>query len=293
MRLLLPLEHGAWGVLLVPYLATAAIARRADGAVVLCLAALFLLYLARQPLELLLAPQAMRYYARRPTVREAAAPTRHALWAWFLVYGTGVALVGLPLLIVFHRFSLLILAAIAAVFFVLRIYFLRRRQERSLAGEWLVVPGLTLGAPAAWIAATGMLDATAFLLWLLHTLFFSSGIFYVKFRIRVLERKQPVGTFWQRVVFARDLIAYHLLMLVFAVSVVHIGWASNLHVAPRGPEHWSGWIAALPFLPAAVRALTRVVWFGGRFEIRRLGWTEVAHSLVFGALLVLTFGLRN
>lgn len=56
MRLLLPREHGAWGVLLIPFLTTAAIGRRADAPVMLCLAAVFLLYLARHPLEFLLAP---------------------------------------------------------------------------------------------------------------------------------------------------------------------------------------------------------------------------------------------
>lgn len=304
MRLFLPREHGAWGVLLIPFLATAAIARRADAPVVLTLVAVFLFYLARHPLELLLAPQARRYYRDQgprpgdepPEVKETrvgiAVPPR-ALLGWFLIYGAAGIVVALPLLLVFHRYGLLILGGVAAGFLVLRVELLRQRAERSLLGEWLAVPGLTLSAPTAWVAATGVLDATAVLLWLLHTLFFSSGIFYVKFRIRALQQKRPLATFWGRVVFARDLIGYHLLMLVFAASVVHIGWASSFEVAPRGPEHWAPWIAALPFLPAALRALARVIWFGGRFEIKRLGWTEVAHSVVFGALLVLTFGLRN
>lgn len=303
MMLFLPREHGAWGALLIPFLTTAAIARRADAPVVLCLAAAFLFYLARHPLELLLAPQAQRFYrggGRRaegngtgeagPVEKGLASRT---LIGWFALYATLGTLAGLPLLLIFERQALLVLAVIAAVFFILRVILLRRRAERSLLGEWLVVPGLTLTAPAAWVAATGTLDRTALLLWLLHTLFFSSGIFYVKFRIRALQRKAPFESLWQRLAFAGDLITYHLLMLVFAAAVVHIGRSANLLIAPRGPVHWAGWIALLPFLPVSLRALARVVWLGRRFEIKRVGWTEVAHALVFAALLVLTFGLRS
>ena len=306
MKLLLPREHGAWGILLIPFITTAAIAPAAaggDAPVLLCLAAVFLAYLARHPLELLLAPQVKRFYrdaGRAPSQREAGEQeaatsilSSRALLAWFSLYGTLGVLVALPLFLTFHRYALLALVGVGGGFFVLRVLMLRTGAERSLLGEWLAVPGLALTAPAAWVAATGTLDGTALLFWLLHTLFFSSGIFYVKFRIRVLAEKRPLGSLWERVVFAREVIIYHVLMVLFAAVVVRIGWASVLPLAARGPEHWVSWVAALPFLPAAGRALAGVIWLNGRFQIKRLGWSEVAHSLVFAVLLILVFGLRN
>lgn len=303
MKLLLPREHGAWGILLIPFLTTAAIARRGDAPVVLCLAAIFLAYLARHPLELLLAPQIKRFYrgaARGSSQHGAGEPeaqagvlSNRALLGWFSLYAALGSLAALPLFLVFHRKGLLVLAGVAGGFFLLRVLMLRTRAERSLLGEWLAAPGLALTAPAAWVAATGSLNGTALLFWLLHTLFFSSGIFYVKFRIRVLAEKRSLGSLWERVVFAREVIIYHVLMVLFAATVVHIGWASALPVAPRGPEHWASWVAALPFLPAAGRALAGVIWLDGRLQIKRLGWSEVAHSLIFAALLILSFGLRE
>jgi hypothetical protein len=43
------------------------------------------------------------------------------------------------------------------------------------------------------------------------------------------------------------------------------------------------------FVPGILRACQLAVQLGQRFPIRRLGWTEVIHAVVFAALLVLAF----
>ncbi|MGA2920583.1 MAG: hypothetical protein ABSE28_05730 [Candidatus Sulfotelmatobacter sp.] len=80
---------------------------------------------------------------------------------------------------------------------------------------------------------------------------------------------------------------------------VEVGWsflAGNLLLAGiLVLAYWLRWlpvIALIAFLPVFIRGL---VWFvqGPQLIVvrRRLGWTELAHALAFGALLTAGFGL--
>jgi len=131
--------------------------------------------------------------------------------------------------------------------------------------------GLSLSALVAWVAATGGLDSTGFLVCALNAAFFGCGILYVKSRIRarLAHRRPEAGAM------AGVTITFHVAVVMFALVLV-----------------WRGWIAPLvvvPFVLAAVRAKwglsTKQKWL----PLPRLGWSEVALSLVFAALLILGF----
>ena len=75
--------------------------------------------------------------------------------------------------------------------------------------------------------------------------------------------------------FAWPVLVYHLALLMFLVS---------LSVAAAFPG-----AVVVAFVPAILRASGLAVHLGRKFPIRRLGWTEVAHSLLFAVLLILSF----
>ena len=131
--------------------------------------------------------------------------------------------------------------------------------------------GLSLSALVAWVAATGGLDSTGFLVWALNAAFFGCGILYVKSRIRA---RLAVGQA-EAGAMAAVTIAFHVAVVMFVLGLV-----------------WRGWIAPMvvvPFVLAAVRAMwglsTKQKWL----SLPRLGWSEVALSLVFAAVMVFGF----
>jgi hypothetical protein len=280
----MPAEHGAWGILLVPLVTSAALAHPAGapwtaaGLVVTCTLSLFIL---RGSVE------------AHGTWRALLSPAHLALLA--VSAATGLALILLP-----GRTLLLALALTALLLFLLHGWLLRRHharntgvppvlrplhpsglqpavEKRSLAAELLGVALLSLGAPAAWIAERGALDAHGAQVWLLNLLFFTGGVLYVKYRVRGVLAHRPFERWQERCAFAWPVCAYHLLLALFLAS-------------------WMWWQAQpvallLAFVPGIFRAHALLLQLGQRFPIKRLGWTEVAHALFFAAAQIA--GLRT
>ena len=163
------------------------------------------------------------------------------------------------------------LALLGALLAGERIRTARRGADRGLLAELIGASGLSLSALVAWVAATGGLDSTGWLVWALNAAFFSCGILYVKSRVRArrAHRRPQAGAM------AGVTITFNFAVVMFVLVLV-----------------WRGWIAPLvvvPFVLATVRAKwglsTKQKWL----PLPRLGWSEVALSLVFAALLILGF----
>jgi hypothetical protein len=249
---------------LIPYLTAVAIAGQWTGAVAVGLAAVLAAFIARYPLELLLNPGLYRRAGRPPR-----AQVRKFAWIYAAIAGAlGFWLVagwGLYLLLPIGLLALLLLAA--------HLRLGRGGEDRSWAAELLGTAGLTLSGMAGWVVATGGLNATGGLVWLLNCLFFSAGVVYVKGRIRqrlATHRPELRGT-------TRWMIACHAVMVLFVLSLFLARWISALVV--------------VPFVLAAARALWGVAQGERPFALRRLGWSEVALSVFFGLLLTLGFRL--
>lgn len=146
-----PREHGAWGILLIPFATAVGVAGVWNLPVALLLVSVLCFYLARTS------------YLKR-----------QLRWTVLLLAGSSAAL--LPLVLVGKRWWLLAVgAAVVPLAF--------RPTTRGLRAQLLAVAGLTLTAPAAWYAATGDLGGQAWRLWLLNALYFAGGVFYVKMHI--------------------------------------------------------------------------------------------------------------
>jgi hypothetical protein len=143
-----------------------------------------------------------------------------------------------------------------------------RKTTHSIAQHIVAVLGLTLTAPVMWYGGTGSLGAKAWILWGLNAAYFIGGVLHVKMHIAAAVRRCEFEGFADRLRLGYVNVGWHALVVVL-VSVLWpvMGWA---------------------YVPALMRSALGTALLSPRLQIKRLGWTEVAHSLVFAVLLVAT-----
>ncbi len=251
-----PKEHGAWAVLLGAFVAGAGIAGRFTGSLALLLIVLVGLALANGPLTVLV---------RRGT-DDGAMRSRALRWGG--LYAGAGAVAAIPLAFV-HPGVLFGFAGLAVAFGVVRVWLVRRRRDRGLAGELIGVAGLSLAGPAATAFVRGMIAPTDAVLWLLLCLYFCSGVFYVRMRVRAAQRNGAQGGHA-----LGACIGFHLL-LVLAVAILVAAAVVPWRVG-------TAFIPALGRVAVGLRVTTPL-------NLRRLGWSEVAFAAGFVGALVLTF----
>jgi hypothetical protein len=259
-RPIVPKEHGAWAVLYGAFFAGVGVAGRVTVPAVFLLGTVTLLVLANGPLGLIL----------RPAGRRAPAQERQRVVGWLLIYLAGALACLIPPLAFYRMTFLLTFGVAAAGFFVLRGFLVREGDDRSLLGELIGTAGLALVGPAAHAAAVGDVQSRGAVLWLLLCLFFASGVFYVRMRIRVmLAQRKGVASVSSR---ARLLcLVYHALLVVLIP-----GLAAG-HLIP--------WAVLLAFAPAFCRAAAGLLRRDATLNLRRLGWSEVSLTAAFVLLL--------
>jgi hypothetical protein len=263
-RPVIPKEHGAWAVLYGSFLVGMGVAGHVTLPLALLLGGVTFLVLMNGPLTALL---------RAAGSQKSSAPPRHA-FGWLAVYGAGACASLVPLLAVYRMIFLVPFGMTAALFFLLRLFLVRRGDDRSLPGELIGTVGLTLIGPTAHAVGVGEVQPAGAVLWMLLVLFFASGVFYVRMRIRVmlaLRRGTPVTPNPAR----RWCVLYHLLLLLL-VPALAAG-----QVIP--------WPVLLAFAPALWRAAAGLRRRETALKLRRLGWSEVALTAVFILLLTVSF----
>jgi len=237
----MPREHGAWGMLLVPFATAVAISGVFDAKVALLLASTLSFYIARAS-----------WLRRR--------------WKWTALLLAGSLVTAAPLFLAWRLWWLAAFAGIAAALAV-------QPTRRGLAMQLAAVAGLTLTAPSAWYAATGRLDATAFWLWLWNALYFVGGLLYVRMRVEAAARRVPLESLAARMRFGAPVLGFFCVLTLFLLALVAGGVVSCRTLSA--------------FVPAVARAAFGVGRLAPQLSIKRLGWTEVAHSILFGALLTM------
>jgi hypothetical protein len=263
--LVVPREHGAWGMLLIPLVTGAAAGRLAGGQVapVLLLTTLVLaLFWLRTPAESWLGTSAVRAQTQeeRQLVRRVSLPLATivavSLSALFW-HGQNRELIGIGM--------------IAGVAFAAQVLLKKMGRGTRMAAEVAGALALTATAPAAYCAATGRLDSRAWALWLANWLFAADQIHFVWLRIRGARAagwSQKFSVGW-------SFLAGQTLLGGLLALACHFRWLPEL--------------ALLAFVPILFRGFA---WFAKKPQpvvVRRLGWTEFSHALVFGVLLIAGF----
>lgn len=220
-----PREHGAWGILLVPFATAVGVAG-----------------IWNLPVALLLASVLCFYIARTSYLK------RNYRWTAILLAGSLASAV--PLLVVWKLWWLPAFGAVAAALAL-------QPTSQSVPRQLLAVVGLTMTAPAAWYAATGKLE---YQLWLLNALYFAGGVLYVKMHLTAAVQRGD-----SKLRLGAPTLFYH-----GALAAVTAAW----------------WPVGLAFAPAIARAVAGVIRLTPKLRIKRLGWTEVAYSILFAVALI-------
>jgi hypothetical protein len=263
--LIVPREHGAWGLLLVP-LFTGVVAgfaseHRIWRLLLFTVAALSLFWL-RTPVESLIGGGSLTANTKEER--------RTALVASVLL--ATVATACLTDLMWKGQDRWLLLLGGAAAFALLVQSFLRSRgRSWRMAAQMVGAIGLTCTAPAAYYIGTGRLSERAFILWVANWIFAGNQIHFVQLQIHSAR----ASNFGEK--FARGKLFLLAQPVFFAALVIASFW----RVLPP--------LVIVAFVPALVRG---TLWFFRKpepLDIRSLGWSEMKHGLVFGVLLAVAF----
>ncbi|HUC30761.1 MAG TPA: YwiC-like family protein [Candidatus Acidoferrum sp.] len=291
--LMIPREHGAWGLLLVPMITGAGVAFhqafRPVPFALLLIAALALFWL-RTPVESLLGTSAIRAQTKTE-LREVAIVIAvlgtvaigalvELLWAgrnpalWLIGAVAGVAFLGQALLKLMLRWTPRpsgdsppsASAAGTQRNLNSRQHFSHRLRMLS---EIVGTVGLTSAAPAAYYVVTGKLGLTAWLLWLANLFFAGNQIHYVQLRIHSAKIEGFRAKLAQGWSFA----------VGQAVMTIALTVASVSGLMPQ--------FLSLAFVPVLFRGWFSFIQRPAPLRVRRLGWSELAHAVTFCLLFII------
>lgn len=256
---MMPKEHGAWAILIAPIMVGLIAAPVVSPAA----AALFVLgslavFLSRTPMQALLA---------KPGDRRA--------WGWLAFYGALAAGAFVPLILLLGCWKLLYFAVPSAVLLAQNLHMNRTGQRFSAFNEAAGVFGLCLGAPAAYYAASFTLDARAWALWLLCSLYYLGPIFYVKMAALQHRAAGDPAAVPAIAVMRRRSTAYHALTLAAVAA-----WAATGAIA---------FAAAIPFAAALAKTVLRGRRPPARVDFKALGYSEIGYSAVFVVVMAFAF----
>ena len=267
--LVIPREHGAWGLLLVPMVTGAGVGFRESSHVVpvmlLLLAALALFWL-RTPVGSFLGTSALRVQTRdeRRTVALAI--------AWL---GAVAALALGALLWSWQNPLLWLIGAVAGTAFIAQALLKKLGRRMRMLSEIVGTIGLTASAPAAYYVITGKFGVTACAVWLANLIFAGDQIHYVQLRIHTAR----IEGFRAKLKHGWAFAAGQFLM-TGALTM-----ACLLRLIPP--------IASLAFSPILFRGWFYFIQKPAPLAVRKLGWSELSHAVAFCILFIATFALTK
>jgi hypothetical protein len=262
-RLIITREHGSWAVLLVPFFSGAMISHQWSFNVVWLVLAELCIFLAYVPAQILL-----RHYSGRTKENEKL---RHAKF-WVLVNALLAAACAVPLL--YQKLWFLLIAGIVGAISFAVNFLLSRTLQKSIAGDFSAVAGLTLGAPCAYYVVAGKLDAAALAVYAFNLLFFGGSVFYVHMKIQASAKKNVALVWKQKLAIGYWNIIYHTAVLIVVIIIV-LALHGSLFV-----------VAA--FLPMIIHAIYGTLTMESKVRFRNLGFLLLVHSLFFGIVIGLS-----
>lgn len=169
MKLVTAKQHGAWAMLLIPFLLGMIVGMPRWEHSLLFAAWLFL-YLATYPFLMALKGKNATFYFK-----------------WFFIYIIPAVTSVIYPIIVMPRLIYFGLAMLPL--FLINIHYAKTKNERALANDIVAIINFGIGGLASYYFGMGTLDYPAFLIFSYCFLFFLGTTFYVKTMIR--EKKNP------------------------------------------------------------------------------------------------------
>ncbi|MBI4464324.1 MAG: YwiC-like family protein [Acidobacteria bacterium] len=276
-RLLVPREHGAWGMVSLPFLAGMLVGgnwlhwRTLAAAV-----AVFSIFLLREPLLFFWRFQvAANKYKSNPSLQPLEAQklqeiqnARFSLW----VYGLVAVAAGAYLMTVLPLGPLLLLGSGATLLTLLALYFAAHNYQRTPALQIVIAVGLTSSALLSYLAARGQWEEPALWIWALSAAHSAASGMEVHARLEAIlaSRKPGVSSGVAR---RNALLAQAALCFLLAVLAVSgRPWLLLPFIPPTALHGWELWQFRSGPVP--------------RISMHRVGWMQLGASIAFCFLLV-------
>lgn len=262
---LLPREHGAWGMLLVP-LVTGAVVGNPHGEriiwILLFAVAALGLFCLRTPVE-----AALEISALRPQNDAERRLIHYSIYLY-----SSVAVLPLAVLILWARAcGLLLLGAAAAITFLLQSVLKHLGRETRMNAQLTGALALSSTAAGAYYLATGHIGPAAMTVWLANWLFAANQIHFVQLRIHSARALTLQEKFRQ----GKGFVLHQAVCLLLLGLIWRAGWLPVL--------------ALLAFGPLFIRGFA---WFLGPprpLQVHRLGAKELVYAIVFGMFFIVAF----
>ena len=249
----------------VPLIVGAAVAPVWQWRTLILIVAALAFFLVRYPLATLIKTR------KRPTIDRAW------LLRWSIGYGLIAAFSGAWLILIERLYFLIPIGLIGATLVAFHLWLVYRNQEMSAYGDLTGIAGLALGAPLMYYAASGQLDGTAMLLWLVNALYFGGTVYYIKLKVRQQPRLPAPDRLGERLVKAKACLTYQGVVLTVIIALVAVD-----HVPALLP---------LAFVPMTLKVLYGAARWQDKqsLSLPRLGVIEVIHSVLFAVLVIVAF----
>ena len=196
-----------------------------------------------------------------------------------LIYIAIASIPSLYLILTYHRYGLLIFAAVVGVVAIYSLYLSYTGKELSVTAEVVNIMVLSTVVPAIGYVKKGSFDLSTGAIWVATSLFYLGSIFRVRYLVR--DRKILAEALPQRFRANINSLIYHTL------SYLIIIFFSMNGLLPR--------LMIIAFLPTYIRAIYIII---RRYEkppsVVRIGWSEVFNSVTFVILAIISYhGLRK
>ncbi len=148
----------------------------------------------------------------------------------FLIWGGiyGISALSIAIILWFHSPGLLAIYALVVIALIADGIAVVNQKHKSIVNEIISFAAISLAAPLAYGATTGHLSIEAIGMWILNTLFFSSGIYTIKLRKKKTRSLKP-GIIYHgiSVIILAGLYSVNCLSLItalsFAVALIKFG----------------------------------------------------------------------
>lgn len=265
---MIPKEHGAWGMLITTFIVGALCAPAITPAVLLFGGASLSYFLLRAPVLALRSAQWQKSY--NVTKRQA--------FLWLAFYASALTVFTLPLLFAHHKLELV-------YFFILSLPILYinttygTHEARSSANEFVSFAGMSMTAPLAYFVATDELTLRALSLYAVCFLYYSATIFYVKMNVTARVRKNELATLRGKLSIASSALLYQCTALAIVIVL------GKTDIAPP--------TVCVAFLPSLWKTAARALKLQEQVPIKKLGWTEVLHGVIFAVITIASYRLTR
>ncbi len=279
-RFLIPREHGAWGMVSLPFIAGTLVAGGwANLRTFAATLAVFSIFLLRTPLQILwrhwaaVRKCANQNHGTDPrTVQGPARPDLSAARFSVVVYAAVAIVAGICLLLTVPLMPLLLIACGAAILTFAILFLAARNYQRYPALQIASAIGLTASSLPAYLAAHGHLDSIAFWIWLLCAVESSAAVLVVHARLEaiVVSRKSVPSPLPHR----RHALLAQVGLCIFLAALAAQG---------------RSWLI-LPFIPTCMLHWWDLWQLGAttrrRVSMQRVGVMQLTDSIAFCSILI-------